>query len=278
MRALFGLILLAGLALAGAAVYLAQGYIASTQAQLDQERAARAKMGPVTEVYVVNKPLNYGDPLTKDDVQRISWPVNAMPESIFKDEALLFPERESRPRYVNRQMEAFEPVLASRVTEPGVQVGLVVSSGMRAFAISVNAQTGVSGFLQPGSYVDVIWTGNAEGGGLTRQIESKLRVIAVDQTANDDGLSQAIVARTVTVEVTPQQVAILAQAQSSGQLSLSMVGLEDDQSADVTPVDNAAITGVVAAAPQPEAEVAKACFIKMRKGPDVVEIPIACTN
>ncbi|MBZ4690914.1 MAG: putative Flp pilus assembly protein CpaB [Cereibacter sp.] len=278
MRLVFGLVLLVGLALAGTAVYMAQGFIATTQAELEQERAVRAQLGPTAAVYVVNKRLNYGDPLTKADVQKIYWPANALPETIFQDEALLFPEGETRPRYMNRQIEAFEPLLASRVTEPGVQVGLVVSKGMRAFAISVNAQTGVSGFLQPGSYVDVIWTGTAEGGGMTRQIENKLRVIAVDQTANDASAGQAIVARTVTVEVTPQQVAILAQAQSSGQLSLSMVGHQDEPDADVTPVDTADITGVVAAAPAPQVQQAKSCSVRMRKGQDVVEIPIACTN
>ncbi|WP_444668236.1 SAF domain-containing protein [Cereibacter changlensis] len=98
---------------------MAQGFIATTQAELEQERAVRVKMGPMAAVYVVNKPLNYGDPLTKDDVQKIYWPANALPETVFQDEALLFPEGETRPRYMNRQIEAFEPLLASRVTEPG---------------------------------------------------------------------------------------------------------------------------------------------------------------
>ena len=69
MRMVFGLVLVVGLALAGFAVYMAQGFISQTQAELEMERAASAKAGPLVEVFVVNKPLNYGDPLTKEDVQ-----------------------------------------------------------------------------------------------------------------------------------------------------------------------------------------------------------------
>ncbi len=39
MRMVFGLVLILGLALAGFAVYMAQGYISQTQAELARERA-----------------------------------------------------------------------------------------------------------------------------------------------------------------------------------------------------------------------------------------------
>lgn len=98
MRMVFGLVLVFGFALAGAAVYLTQNYFKQTQAALNHEREMRAKIGPMVEVYVVNKPKKYGDTLTKDDVQLIYWPQNALPETIFKDpealkdgEAVLFP-------------------------------------------------------------------------------------------------------------------------------------------------------------------------------------------
>ena len=95
MRTVFGLVLVVGLALAGFAVYMAQGFISQTQDALAQERAIREKSGPLVEVYVANKPLNYGDILTKDDVQLIYWPENALPETIFRDPAVL--PRRTRP-------------------------------------------------------------------------------------------------------------------------------------------------------------------------------------
>ena len=51
MRTVFGLVLVVGLALAGFAVYMAQGFISQTQNALDEERAIREKSGPLVEVY-----------------------------------------------------------------------------------------------------------------------------------------------------------------------------------------------------------------------------------
>ena len=218
MRMIFGLVLVVGLALAGFAVYMAQGYISQTQAELAQERAARAKAGPLVEVYVVNKPLAYGDALTRDDVQKIYWPQNALPDRIFTDEALLFPVGAPGPRYILRQMEKFEPLLAVKLTEPGQDAGLTarLAKGMRGFAIKVDVASGVSGFVQPGDKVDVYWTGSNGGSEMTRLIETTVKIIAVDQISNNDRSTTATVARTVTVEATPQQVARLAQAQAPG--------------------------------------------------------------
>ena len=274
MRLIFSLVLVLGLALAGGAVYLAQGYISQTQVALERERAVRAKLGPMVEVFVTNKPLKYGDPLTANDVQRIYWPKSALPDSIFTDEAALFPEA-NKPRYVLRQMEKFEPVLGVKMTEPGVEAGLRVASGMRAFAIKVDVASGVSGFVQPGDRVDVYWTGAGAAGDTTRLIETTVPIIAVDQTANADLASSATIARTVTVEVTPQQVARLAQAQASGRLMLSLVGKNDTTVADATPVDTRNLTG------EPEAvatkEEAPTCVIRTRRGAELGE-SVPCLN
>ncbi len=161
MRLVFGLVLIVGLALAGFAVYMAQGFISQTQAELERERATLAKLGPLAEVFIVTKPFAYGDALTEKDVRVIPWPKSAMPEGAFIDKAALFPEG-AKPRLVLRQMEAFEPILASKVTEPGEDAGITtrLAKGMRAFAISVDVSSGVSGFLRPDDTVDVYWTGS----------------------------------------------------------------------------------------------------------------------
>ncbi len=281
MRMVFGLVLVVGLALAGFAVYMAQGFISQTQNELEQERAIREKSGPLVEVFVANKPLNYGDVLTKEDVQLIYWPENALPETIFRDGEVLFPEDGKEPRYVVRQMEMFEPVLATKVTEPGQPAGLTgqLTKGMRAFAIKVDVESGVSGFLQPGDNVDVYWTGQTSGvdGELTRLIESTIKIVAVDQVANGERANAAAVARTVTVEVSPQQVARLAQAQATGRLALSLVGTGDETVSAGVEVDNAGLLGIEAQQIV-AAEEEKVCTIRTRKGGEAVEIAIPCTN
>jgi len=282
---MFGLVLVIGLALAGAAVYMAQGYISQTQSALQREQAMRAKTGPLVEVYVVNKPKNYGEVLTKEDVQLIYWPENALPETIFRDEEVLFPNGGKEPRYVMRQMEKFDPILAVKVTEPGQPAGLTgqLAKGMRAFAIKVDVASGVSGFVQPGDRVDIYWTGvgSASTAGetteFTRLIESGIRIIAVDQTA-DNGTGGAMVARTVTVAASPEVVARLAQAQATGGLALSLVGAGDDTVNGRIEVDQQGLLGIEQTAEVIAPEAAKVCTIRTRKGSEIVETPIACTN
>ena len=288
MRMVFGLVLVVGLALAGFAVYMTQNYFSQTQARLNQATEFNRKVGPMVEVYVVNKVKKYGDPLTKEDVQLIYWPVSALPDHIFKDPArmaeddvALFPEDSTEPRYVVRQMEKFEPILAEMVTEPGQIAGLTgqLATGQGAFAIKVDVASGVSGFVQPGDFVDVYWTGSvgSNGDNMTRLIETAVKVIAVDQNATDGSVA-ATVARTVTVAAVREQVARLAQAAATGKLALSLVAENTAALSGTIEVDSNSLLGIT---DQPVITVAapeKVCTIKTRKGSDVVDTPIPCTN
>src|SRR3989338_7748537 len=248
MRMIFGLVLIVGIALAGAAVYMAKGYINKTEFALQEELKIKARTGGLVELFVVNKPKNYGEQLTKDDVQMIYWPKNALPEAAFFDPAVLFPEDNTAPRYVLRQMEQFEPVLAMKVTEPG-------------------------------DHVDIYWTGAVSGndGELTRLIETKVKIIAVDRSPKKGLSDGAIAARTMTVAATPEQVARLAQAQATGRLVMSLVGMGDDSAAGFVEVDSDALLGIEQQTAA-KIEEEKVCTIRTRKGADVLEIPIPCTN
>jgi pilus assembly protein CpaB len=283
MRAVFGLVLVLGMALAGAAVYMIQGYIAQTEALLQKEREFNAKAGKLVEVYVFNKSLNYGDALTPEDVQLIYWPEQALPESIFRDPALLFPENADGPRYIMRRTEAFEPVLASRVTEPGELAGLTakLAPGMRAFQIRVGVASGVAGFVQPDDFIDIYWTGSINGVEQTRLIESAMQIIAVNDAFNE-GQSSGGSAGTITVAVTPEKVARLTQAQATGRLTMSLVGEDQSVVAENIEVDTNALLGIVEeeVVVAPEVVEAKKCFAKQRNGTEVVEtnIEIPCTN
>jgi pilus assembly protein CpaB len=281
MRMVFGLVLVVGLALAGAAVWMVQGFVSNAQADVARERATRLALGELVEVYVTNKPLEYGVALTKDDVEKVLFPKKALPENVFTDEALLFPPDDSRPRFAIRQFDKTELVLTTRVTAPGEDVGLTsrLSKGKRAFAIKVDVASGVSGFVQSGDSVDVYWTGASFGteGEITQLIETTVKVVAVDQASNTDRSSAASIARTVTVEATPQQVARLAQAQATGRLALSLVGTGDETIVSAVEVDSAALLGIRIQSEE-RIEEARVCTIRTRRGAEVLEIPITCTN
>lgn len=83
MRIVFGLVLLAGLPLAGFAVYMAQNYIGSYQAALEQERSKATASVPVQEIYVATRALDYGEIIADEDIALMPWPKQILPESFF---------------------------------------------------------------------------------------------------------------------------------------------------------------------------------------------------
>ncbi|MCJ7873019.1 Flp pilus assembly protein CpaB [Marinovum sp. 2_MG-2023] len=206
-----------------------------------------------------------------------------------KDIPDLFPDT-GEERYVLRSIEKGEAIIASKVTEPGQDAGITsrLGDGMQAFSIKVDVASGVSGFLRPGDRIAVYWTGrvssfadeSARGSNdVTKLIESGVKLIAVDQSAYGDKASTTI-ARTVTVSARPQQVAALAQAQSTGRLSLALVGAGDTSEVGPVEVDQMSLLGLTAPVPQEVVEVEREqiCTIRTRKGGEMVEIPIPCTN
>lgn len=285
MRLVFGVVLLVGIALAGGAVYLAKGQIGQYKSAMAIAEAENAKIVPMETIYVAERSLKYGEKLLPEDVRAVNFPVTAIPEGAFRKMTGLFPENTDELRVILRPMEKDEAILAVKITEPGEDTGLTsrLDRGMRAFAIKVDVSSGVSGFLRPGDRVDVYWTGNVEVGGargrgeVTKLIEAGIKLIAVDQSANGQ-VDQAVIAQTVTVAISPNQVAALAQAQSTGKLSLSLVGAGDDTIASSVEVDQRALLGIETVSITPAAPNARVCTIRTRRGAEMLEIPIPCTN
>ncbi|MEM8801483.1 MAG: Flp pilus assembly protein CpaB [Pseudomonadota bacterium] len=276
MRLVFGLVLLIGIGLAGAAVYMARDFFAQQQAQLAEAEAAKAAIVPTVDVYVVNKQMRYGQRLTMEDVEKVRWPEAAIPEGAFTSEEELFPEGGKELRSILRTMEPSEAVMAVKVTDPGEDAGVSsrLSPGMRAFAIQTDVTSGVSGFLRPGDRVDVYWTGRSDSGNVTKLIQANIRLVAINQSADEDR-NAPTVARTVTVEANPTQVAALAQAQSTGRLSLSLVGADDQIVSDVVEVDQRQLLGIQEAAPEVQE---RRCYITRRVGAERIREEIPCTN
>ncbi|MEL7114246.1 MAG: Flp pilus assembly protein CpaB [Pseudomonadota bacterium] len=284
MRMIFGLVLVIGVGLASFAVYMAKDYIGAYQAQLERERAAREAMITTLEVVVVNRALRYGEPITQEDVRVVRFPEDAIPEGTFATLEAVFPPGVIETRRALRAMEKDEVLMTVKVTEPGQDAGVAsrLSKGMRAFAIRVDVATGVSGFLRPGDRVDVYWTGGLPGdrrsGDVTQLIESGVKLIAIDQIADQDR-SNPTIARTVTVEADPRQVAALAQAQATGRLSLSLLGAEDEALDEEVAINQNDLLGIVIQEEEVvEIEKPKVCTIRTRRGAEIIETPIPCTN
>jgi pilus assembly protein CpaB len=134
-------------------------------------------------------------------------------------------------RWVQIKMLEGEPILDRKLAPKGSPAGMVarIPKGMRAFAIDVNEQTGVSGFILPDHRVDVCQ--NINGPNNKSEAETILQdvlVLASGQvfTRPED---RSIQSRTVTLAVTPEQVDILVAAKGKGTLTLALRGLNDHE-------------------------------------------------
>jgi pilus assembly protein CpaB len=281
MRIVFAIFLVAGLGLAGFAVIQTQAYVAQIEQELAIARQAQpAPAIETVDVFVVNRNVVYGERLTRTDLTTARFPANSVPVGAFTAIEALFPG-DVPHRTVLRAMDTREPVLVSKLTAPGTEAGITshLSPGKRAFTIDVNQTTGVAGFLRPGDRVDIFWSGRgAEGGDITQLIETSMRLIAVDQSANMERSNvDGTPVRNVTVEATPEQAAGLAQAQNSGRLSLALVGVNDDTVTGSIEMTQDRLLGVVRQERVVEAGP-RVCHVRTRRGNEMVMIETPCTN
>lgn len=273
-------VLVFGVGLAGFGVFMAKDYVNQTQAALVAAQTQSVQATPVpsiqtVDLYVARRPLRYGEPIGENDVRAVSWPLDSVPQGAFLDIEILIPDP-SRPRVALRAMEANEPLLALKLSEPGQPAGIaaMLTPGMRAFTIRVDASSGISGTLRPSDNVDIYWSGRGEDGNVTRLLSSSVQIIALDENADQDRTFNGIPS-SVTVQASPETIALLTQAQSTGRLTMSLVGLDDNTAISQFQVDQDNILGVQRAAPAAPRQV---CSVRTRRGNEVVMIEIPCNN
>lgn len=224
-----------GIALAGVSVYAVHQRL--NQGAAPQLEAAEPPF-VVGSVVVATMDLDYGDRLRADHLREAAWPADDRPAGSFETIEELLGDAQ-QPRVVLRAIAKGEPILPSRVSGFGARATLSTKLGddKRAFSIRINDVSGVAGFLLPGDRVDVL---------LTRQLDNRkdratdvilqnVVVLGIDQLADEDR-EKPRVARTATVEVTPEQAQKLALAQQVGSLSLALRNVGEAEEAKVRTV------------------------------------------
>lgn len=213
--------LLCGVGLASASVYFVHQKLGGGA---DTGLVAAEAPIVVGSVVVASTELTFGHRLRPEHLREAPWPADAMPEGSFQTiEALLGDGDEER--IVLKAMSKSEPVLASKVSGFGARATLStkLEDGKRAYSIRINDVSGVAGFLLPGDRVDVLLTRQLDNRKdlVTDVILQNTVVLGIDQLA-DEEREKPRVARTATVEVTPQDAQKLALAMQVGTLSLAL--------------------------------------------------------
>ena len=114
---------------------------------------------------------------------------------------------DGKRRVALRAIEINEPMLKTKISGFGGRASLstILAPEMRASTIRVNDINGVAGFVLPGDHVDIMLTrsaGGSEANLLTDILLQNVKVLAIDQDANEDRAQPAVV-KAVTLEVTP---------------------------------------------------------------------------
>ena len=217
---------LVGTTIAGAGAF--------TATQINMAPSAATAMPEIGMVAVVTAQteIAYGEPLDPAMLTLRAWPTDAVIEGSFTDIETIF--EEGARRTLGRIFPG-EPILAAKLSAPNERVTIVqkLSPGHRAVAISVDAATGVGGFVTPGNRVDIVMTAGSGVEIRAVTVLQNIRVVGIDQVSEEQR-DKPMVARTITVEVTPEDSQRLALAQRAGRLSLS---LREIDAPDFQPLD-----------------------------------------
>src|SRR5216684_3935872 len=173
--------------------------------------------------------LAIGKRIQADDLKLVTLDRKDLPKGAFLKTA------EVVDRAVATPMSAGEVLLNGKLAAKGSGEGLtaLIEPGMRAVSVQVNEISGVSGFIQPGTRVDVLFTRVfSNGDAATTTILQNVKVIAygrqLDPSAKLDprDTTRPTVA---TLLVTQDQAQKLVLAEQRGRIQLVLRNALDDQ-------------------------------------------------
>jgi pilus assembly protein CpaB len=221
----------------GIAAVLALNLTSSQPPQ--QQQAVEPPQQPVNkQVLVATKDIPMGTTLNSGLVTWQDWPSTGMSDK--------FIVRSSSSEGTDQVMGAIarasfyqgEPIVDAKLvrSDQGF-MSAILPEGMRAVATKISAATGAGGFILPNDRVDVIMTRHANNSDITANqyitetVLHNVRVLAIDQTIEDQNGEKVVVGQTATLELTPQQAEILTVAeQMSDRLTLALRSIEDAKS------------------------------------------------
>lgn len=230
---------IAQLAVLGVAVVAAGGafVVASNLANKEPERIEVPVAAPkieLTEVLVASKNISLGTNMKPEMVEWVKWPKEGLSEGfITKQNAPKGLNIEEDPAIARSQFFVGEPIRESKLVRAGKgYMSAILPAGQQAVATSISTATSAGGFILPNDRVDVIMTrqGSEDEGGnfITEKILENVRVLAIDQTIEEQEGKAVVVGSTATLQLTSDQVKILAVAQQlADRLTLALRSLED---------------------------------------------------
>ncbi len=214
----------------GIAAYLASG---SDDKPAPVQQVAQLQ---TVDVLVAKNEIGLGQSVKPEDLQWQTWPAATASGTFIKKTERPEATREITGSIARSPFIAGEPIREPKLVKADGSgfMAAILPTGMRAISTEISAETGAGGFILPNDRVDVILTKREKAGDKTGAdvvnseiILPNVRVLAIDQAPKEKDGQNALVGRTVTLELKPEQAETLARARQGGTLALALRSIAD---------------------------------------------------
>lgn len=201
---------------------------------------------PGMDVAVAAHDIEVGSKLADGDVVLVKIPIGAVPPTAYHRKSQIV------GRGVILPIAKGDYVLQSKLAPESAGSGLpsLIPTGMRAVSVRVNEVVSVAGFVQPGTRVDVLVTGNPVGASepQTTTVLQNVFVIAAGQKLERSSAGEPQNVPVITLLLSPDDAQKLTLAQSQGmKIQLSLRNPIDTKQPDLDPArQNALFKGAPA--------------------------------
>ena len=226
LRALIPIALALVIAIAGS-VFIYNWMQEQTTRQ-DTVEKAREEAPPTQEVAVAALDISAGTQLTKEMLQTGQYLKKNLPPGSFTDPDQLLGRVALAPFKKN------EPIVDHRLAPTDIKSGGVsalISKGNRAVSLGGNKVLGISGFVLPGSRVDVMVTWNDPDSGeqITKRILDNVKILATSTKMQETENGGTAPVDVYTLEVTPEEAEILTHIRNQGRLQMALRNPTDNE-------------------------------------------------
>jgi pilus assembly protein CpaB len=231
----------------GIAAYLASGS--------DNQPAAPAPVAqlPTVDILVAKGDIGLGQSVKPEDMQWQTWPAASASTNFISRANRAEAMREITGSIARAPFIAGEPIREQKLVKADGSgfMAAILPKGLRAISTEISPETGAGGFILPNDRVDVILSKrerNPDKGGPdiinSEIILTNIRVLAIDQAPKEKDGTSALVGKTVTLEVKPEQAETLARSRQAGTLSLALRSITDINTVELAPDESASKRGV----------------------------------
>ncbi|GIQ71998.1 Flp pilus assembly protein CpaB [Bradyrhizobium sp. ma5] len=202
---------------------------------------------PTVDILVAKTDIGLGQAVKPEDLQWQTWPAATASASFMRRDSNAEAIKDVTGSIARAPFIQGEPIREQKLVKADGSgfMAAILPVGMRAVSTEISPETGAGGFILPNDRVDVLLSKrdkNPDRNGAdivnSEVILTNVRVLAIDQAPKEKDGTNALIGKTVTLELKPEQTETLARARQSGVLSLALRSIADNNAPETKIDDN----------------------------------------